>query len=367
MKIAFDFEIFFKQKYGGISIYYSNLIKNLSNFNLETKIFSPIYKNYELKKKSDQNLKILHLERFYQMQKILFKLNILLSNFFLNKWKPNILHHTFYSLVKNFSVPKRVITIHDMIPEIFQDKFYFDPVILKARQEAINKADHIFCVSVATKDDLFALTKVDQKKVSVVYNGPGDFDNFYINKNLNNSSITKPYLLYVGKRNSYKNFINFIKAFSISKRIKNDFMIVCFGSDNFSKFEKSKLIEFNIKIGKDIIHLSDNMENIYALYKNSSALIYPSLHEGFGMPPLEAMKCGCPVIVSDIKPLREVLNNSAEFFDPNNIEDISYKIEKIIFSNFLSKDLIKKGFERSNFFSWKKTTEETFKIYKKII
>ena len=67
------------------------------------------------------------------------------------------------------------------------------------------------------------------------------------------------------------------------------------------------------------------------------------------------------------KRAREVLNNSAEFFDPNNIEDISYKIEKIIFSNFLSKDLIKKGFERSNFFSWKKTTEETFKIYKKII
>jgi glycosyltransferase involved in cell wall biosynthesis len=289
--------------------------------------------------------------------------NIFISNFFLNKWKPDVLHHTFNFLANNFTVPNRVITIHDMIPERFQHR-YTD--IVEARKIAIKKATHIICVSDSTKNDLLELRNVDPKKISVIYNGPGDFDNFYINEKLSCHLINRPYLLYVGKRNFYKNFINFVKAFSISKKIRNNFMIVCFGSDDFSNFEKSKFIEFNIKIGQDIIHLSDNMENIYALYKNTIALIYPSFYEGFGMPPLEAMKSGCPVIVSDIKPLREILKNSAEFFDPNNIEDISYKIEKVIFSNFLSKDLIKKGFERSSSFSWKKTSEETFKIYKRL-
>ena len=101
------------------------------------------------------------------------------------------------------------------------------------------------------------------------------------------------------------------------------------------------------------------------LYRKASAFIFPSIIEGFGLPPLEAMSQGCPVISSNHPGILEAVDNAAETFDPLDIEDIMQKIENVLYDKTYSNALIKKGIERSKLFSWKRCANETLDIYKK--
>lgn len=136
----------------------------------------------------------------------------------------------------------------------------------------------------------------------------------------------------MGKRERYKNFINFIKAFSNSHQLKKDFNIICFGGGPFTKNEKDLFVNYNIS---EIVLNSKNNEDLYLynLYKNAKCLVYPSLHEGFGLPPLEAMSLGCPVISSNHEAILEAVSDAASLFNPLEIDDITRALINTIYSN----------------------------------
>ena len=116
----------------------------------------------------------------------------------------------------------------------------------------------------------------------------------------------------------------------------------------------------------NIIQINGDDNQLLYLYKNASAFIFPSIIEGLGLPPLEAMSQGCPVISSNHSAILEGVGDAAETFDPIQIEDIMQKIEKVLYDKTYTNTLIKKGIERSKLFSWKKCANETLNVYKKI-
>ena len=148
-----------------------------------------------------------------------------------------------------------------------------------------------------------------------------------------------PFILYVGSRSHYKNFDKFIVACSNSKIIKNNIKILAFGGGPFNKNELLKLKELGFN-DNSVKQVSGDDHTLVDLYSKAFCFVYPSLYEGFGLPPLEAMASGCPVVSSNTSSMPEVINGAAEFFNPNNIDDIRFAIEKVINSDERRKELV---------------------------
>tara|TARA_B110000211_G_scaffold232790_1_gene297341 strand:- start:866 stop:1633 length:768 start_codon:yes stop_codon:yes gene_type:complete len=245
-----------------------------------------------------------------------------------------------------------ILTVYDLISE---KKNYKNNRFKK--KELIKKASHIICISNTTKKDLIKFYNVDKKKISVIYLG--------VEKNKKLKSNKKNYILFVGLRDRYKNFINFIIAYSKSNYLIKNYKILCFGSTNFN-LEEIQLIK-KLKIENNVFFKSGNDKILNNLYKNASLFISPSKNEGFGLTPLEAMSFGCPTICSNIGIFKETLKNSCCYINPNNTNDIKQKMENVLRSKKKQKIMIKKGLLKTKKYSWNKCAQETIEIYKRVL
>ena len=296
--------------------------------------------------------------------RILTILNDLITSAFLIFKKPDIVHETYYShyVYKNSS-SKYITTVHDMIWEKFPKFFKYSNLMIKAKKKSIDRSDHIVCVSENTKKDLIDIYSIDEKKISVVY--PGFFSTSKIENKfkVKNRIIKDSYILYVGLRGTYKNFLLFVRSFAKSN-LKKKFKVVCFGGEHPSD-EENQIFEQN-EITDDIIFYSGSDEDLANLYSYAEFLIFPSLYEGFGVPPLEAMYFGCPVICSNSSSLPEVVGDAAITFDPENEIELKDKMELLINSKNLRKNLINNGKKRIEKFSWRNCANKNYEVYAKI-
>lgn len=370
MNIIYDHQIFIDQFYGGPSRYYVKLIEEiLKKENI--KVSAALYVNNYLKQLPAKNISGLNLNKiFYEKipfglrkylnDKLINKINNYYLNIMIKNFKPDLIHRTnFEDYQINLPV---VITIYDLIHEKYSNLYskdnYFRP-----KKKAIERADEIICISKNTLEDLGNYYDIKNKKVSVIHLGCEFGKENQINQNL--KTINNNFLLFVGKRIGYKNFDNFIKAYSLSEKLKKDFFIYCFGGGNFTRQENKMFKELNIQ--NKIKHFAGDDMQLIKMYKSASALIYPSKYEGFGLPILEAMTFGCPVVCSNSSSMPEVGGDAAAYFDPSNIENIKEEIQKTLYSNSLILNLKNKGKKRLNFFSWKKCALETMNVYKKLL
>ena len=172
--------------------------------------------------------------------------------------------------------------------------------------------------------------------------------------------------MYVGSRKGYKNFRIFIESFSRNKELKKNLDIVCFGGGKFNSDEINLLIKNKVSENQ-VYQISDNDEMLCHLYKNASALIYPSKYEGFGLPILEAMANSCPVISSNSSSLPEVYGDAALSFNPNYADELTEQMVKIVQNNEIKNDLVKKGLERKKNFSFRKCAQETRLLYRDLL
>ena len=361
MKICFDNEVFWQQKFSGVaSRYYFNLIKYLHyNKDIDLKVFASIYLNEKIEKLPKKILSGYRLKnRIPYTGKIFEKLNLAICKHQIKKFNPNIIHKTYYSSRLEKLNSKIVLTVFDLWHEKNSDYKYMP------KKNSLNIVDHILCPSNKTKKDLIEIYNVEKEKVTVTYFGIENFTNNKIF--LNYSNLNKKYLLFVGSRGRYKNFTNFIKAFSKSEMLKKDFFIICFGGGSFSSYEKKLFDE--LKISNRIIKSdNDNDETLYNLYLKAYCLVYPSSHEGLGLPPLEAMSLGCPVVSSNHEAILEAVGNAAALFNPFNIDEIKSQLESTLYSKEKIDKLIKNGNLQAKKFSWEKCTNETLEIYKKLV
>ena len=360
MKIIFDYKIFYQQKYGGISNYFYNLSKELSKLNEEIKFISPIHKNNYLNLIKKKNKKGIYIKFLPSLGiKLYESLNHIISNNIINSLKPDIIHETYYSKKNYKNNVKIVCTVYDMINEVFPNYSKKSSEITNMKLETVNRADRIFCISKKTKDDLIKFFNVDDKKIQVTYLS-SSYEGFKYQKI--KKKEFEDCLLFVGSRHGYKNFENFIKAYSNLKFLQNNFRIIFFGGEKPGKYEFDILKKNNVKKNK-ILFYTDNDYDLSYIYSNVLALVYPSLYEGFGIPILEAMSLGCPVVSSDGGALKEIGGEGINYFNPMNIDDISYKIEMTLNSSNSVNKIIDYGLNRSKQFSWKKCAEQTLKVY----
>ena len=190
------------------------------------------------------------------------------------------------------------------------------------------------------------------------------FENIKIKENI--KDYGKPFLLFVGSRGRYKNFNYFAEAFSRSEKLYKDFNIICFGGGEFSEDEIS--LFKRLKIVNSVFKEKNNDDQtLFTLYKKAKCLVYPSTHEGLGLPPIEAMSLGCPTITSNHVAIMEGVGNASAIFDPNNILQIKQVLEKYLYSEDKLKKLIDLGLLQSQKFSWDKCVQETLEVYKKVL
>ncbi len=252
---------------------------------------------------------------------------------------------------------KRVVTIHDVYHLAFKStltvpqKIYAEFMI----KQAVKKSDVIITVSEFSKNEILKYNPVN-KDISVIYNGV-NLDFF---KPLNNVKKEK-YILYVGNVKPNKNLVRALKAFI--KLGLTDFKFIIVGEkENF--ITKDTQVEILAKnLGDKVIftgYVDD--KKLVEIYNKAFLFIFPSIYEGFGVPPLEAMACGTPVVVSNAASLPEICGDAAYYVNPYKIEDIAKGIKTIIENESLRKKLIEKGFERVKFFSWENSAKKTIKI-----
>ncbi len=364
MRIAFDYHAFYLQSYGGISRYFVRLAEHLALLKQEIGIFAPMHRNLYLK---DLPAGIVHgfgVKNYPSRgSSVIQALNYQLSSQLIKNWKPQLVHETFYSY-KGIACGlfPTVVTVYDMIQERFLNNISKNDNASKLKRIVIERADHVICISESTRRDLLNYFGINDKKVSVVYLGVDRISNAYLC--IQPLVVTKrPFLLYVGYREGYKNFFGFISAIASSKKLIMDFDIVAFGGGKFTQFELALLLESGIK-PDNVRQIGGDDTLLGQLYQHASAFVYPSLYEGFGLPPLEAMAHNCPVISSKTSSMPEVIGDAGEFFDPNSIDDIAAAIERVVYSPNRVRDLVKRGQNRINHFSWEQCAKETLDIYR---
>lgn len=367
MKIVYDYEIFTKQKYGGISRYFAKLAEQLHVQDQEVKIVAPIYKNQYLKDLPKGVVSGYGPCEFpRKARKIVRQINRSFSKFQLKRLQPDVVHLTYYAQTihseKNAPV---VITIHDMIHELFPEAFTASDSTSTIKKAAVESADHIICISKSTKKDLMRFLDVAENKISVIHHG---VDALPVSDPDFSPAVTsphKPYILHVGERGGYKNFDGLLHAVAQDSNLKADIQIVAFGSAPFSKSEQELIRNLGF-LDTQVVHISGDDQLLRYYYQHAAAFIFPTRYEGFGMPPLEAMALGCPVISSNTSSMPEVIGNAAEFFDPTQTDDIAQAIKSVVYSTARQKTLRAKGYKRIKLFTWSKCATDTLAAYNKL-
>lgn len=284
-------------------------------------------------------------------------LNRLLDGPSMRWWKPDIVHETYYlRAASGVRGAPLVLTVYDMIHELFSSG---DPTSAMKRQ-AVARADHIICISRSTQRDLVSLFGVDERKTSVTLLGvdpplPGDG---------NGVRSERPFLLFVGGRAGYKNFEGFLKAVAASSLLRREMDIVAFGGGAFTPGEMQAIDALGFS--GQVTYASGDDRLLGDYYRRAAALVYPSLYEGFGLPPLEAMSYDCAVLCSNTSSLPEVVGDAAELFDPKDEMAIANAIEKVVASPSRRDELLEKGRERVREFTWRKCARETLAVYKSV-
>lgn len=363
MKILYDYEIFLIQKYGGATRYFYEIISRLlEKEELGVILYMGYHINkYELEKFKDKYLKFSgkRIKHVPKTKRLSTKIQRPFFESFRKKTVYDIFHRTYFANYQKKKGTKDIITVHDFTHEKFSGVFSRLDKTISAKKQAIENADGIICISNSTKSDLMNLYKIPEEKIKVIYHGNS------LNYNVIEEPIFKtPYLLYVGDRRAYKNFHTVLLAFKNSDFIRNNFSLLCFGGGGFKDTEKSLITEYGLK--EKIFQTEGTDKELSNAYKHASAFIYPSLYEGFGIPLLEAMHYGCPVIASDTSCFPEIAGNAALYFNPDNTEDLIIKTEKVINDNEMRNGLIKHGYEREKLFGWEKCANETLDFYKHI-
>lgn len=365
MKIIYDSQIFATQEFGGISRYFCALASQVNSFSgTEARIVAPVYVNGYLKALGSNIAVGQYVRRLPKAGRIIKTLSATLFEPVVSMMRPDIVHETYYSERPTCGgkMP-RALTVYDMIHERCPDSFAENDPMAHVKACAVQRADHIFCISENTRRDLLDIHRLPEDRVTVTYLG---YDT------LPQTALTAadlvgvaPYLLHVGGRHGYKNFEGLMRAFAASSWLRDNLRLVCFGAAAFSREERELIGTLGL-LESHVIHLGGGDDRLAALYKGAAAFVYPSKYEGFGIPPLEAMSLDCPVICSNTSSIPEVVGAAGEYFNPFDVESIAKAIERVLQSPTRRAELVALGRLRCKLFSWERCAQDTYGVYRRL-
>ncbi len=365
MNIAIDIRSAEGRK-AGKGVYTYNLIKNLIKIDKNNQYF--LYcKNPDENSFNFPNVKLVKVKG----SNIFWHLN---AYFKIRKNKTDIFIAT-SSFIIPFLLPKKIktlLSVHDLVAIKFPSKHLKKAVLIEKLllKSVVKKAYKILAVSQNTKNDLIKLVDTIKNKIEIIYCGVSEnfktFNDYELKLAKNSNIVPDKYFLAVGTIEPRKNYLNLIYAFKLFLEKHPDFKLIVVGNKGW-QYEKVFSEIKRLKLKERVVFPDYLPESgLLNLYNLSSALVFPSFYEGFGIPPLEAMKCSCPVIASNSSSIPEVVGNAGIYIDPNKTKDIAKKMTLIIEDKKLREDLIMKGLKNVNRFTWENSAKKLYEIIKNI-
>ncbi len=340
-----------KQDTLNVSFFYGYFSKNLLQHRNKSNLrnfFKSLFTTNQLIKKSAQKI-------------LTFSNKIFTSKYDLY-WEPNFIP------LNNLKARKTVTSVHDFSFILYKEyhpkerieyfeKYFFNNIV---------RSDMIITGSEFSKKEILERLDFQENQVRVIYHGI-DHHLFKIQNDPKvDLDLPKKFILSVGSIEPRKNLIGLIKAYNqLSKEIKEEYHLVLVGFKGWNNKEIMEIINQNKEYIHYLGYISDKeLVNVYNL---ASLFVYPSFYEGFGLPVLEAMACGTPVITSNVSSLPEVGGDAAVYCDPYYINDIKNKIKLVLSDEILQRYMVEKGLKRAKLFSWEKTAQEHIKVFEEVL
>lgn len=288
--------------------------------------------------------------------------------------KSNVKHITSQDLafiMNYFDFNKTIITCHDVIPWVYEKEH---PYLWKKNADGILKADRLITVSNYSKKDIVKTLGFPEENIRII---PPAIDHsvYYKKFSVNNGILAKyglsgddKILLYVGSERPRKNIPRLLESVRYLKtRIENVKLVKVGNAQMPGARQELISLAKNLGIDSDILFLDQVSESeLVDFYNIADVFIFPSLYEGFGMPPLEAMACGCPVITSNVTSLPEVVGNAALTIEPTNIEDMANAMYRVLTEENLKEELVQNGYNRAKEFTWENSAQKLLHLYGEI-
>jgi glycosyltransferase involved in cell wall biosynthesis len=370
MEIVVDGIIFQNQHHGGVSRIYSQILPRMCE--LEDEISIHLLTSGRLGQPLPVHPKIFHRRLFpfddllrprRYWEPLLPYMRGSIQRLAVGTGKNKIWHSSYYTMPTYWQGPV-VLTVLDMIHERYQhlfDKPAYDR-FRDWKHKCIQAADAVICISDTTKQDIHELYRIDDRKLFVAPLAHAEIfrllDDDEIPPGLNEK---RPFILYIGARAHYKNFHVLIKAYSNWQR-QRDIDLVVVGKP-FSTQEKEFIRDLGIPFNRiKQLSMIDDLK-LCALYNRATLFVYPSLYEGFGIPLLEAMACGCRIVASGIASTIEVAGDVPYYFTAGDDASLLQALNSAIFdSDFAPRRQL--GIERAKAYSWWKTAEQILELYR---
>jgi len=380
MRILLDSQAFTMQTHGGISRCFVELYKNLPK-DIDARISVYESDNVYIKELVNVNPKGYFFEHFICRYRFpgKWRLHVWTDRFRRHKYYPeynnnrtieelqkgdfDIFHPTFFN---DYFLPYLhgkpfVLTIHDMIPELYPQYFRQDDFQIVMKRKLAPLANAIITVSENTKNDIIKLLGIHEEKIHVIYHGCS-----LSTPKKTERLLSFPYILFVGNRFGYKNFFPFVKSITPVLKRHQGLYVVCTGNPFHDK-ERAFLEKMGIK--ERFIHQwVTNDKDLFSLYHYAICFIYPSEYEGFGIPILEAYQADCPVMLNRKSCFPEIAGDAAIYFnmDATN-NDLGEHLEKFLAMDKEEKDhLLEKQRQRLTHFSWEKSAKQLAQVYESL-
>jgi glycosyltransferase involved in cell wall biosynthesis len=287
----------------------------------------------------------------------------------------DIYHPTLYRALPWVRRRRVVVTHHDCIHERFPQLFPNAASIVASKRRLFAQADAILCVSASSQRDLLHFYDVAEAKTHVVHHGfapltlipPWPSPSGLNQGGLDQSGVetSAPYLLYVGSRAIYKNFGLLLEAFSRSG-LTGGYRLLAVGGGAFSSQEEEQIASLQLTGSITLIPRADDA-TLARAYRNAALFVYPSMYEGFGFPPLEAMSLGCPVLVNRTSSLPEVCGDAAFYFDSGDKEELAQRLQTVLADKPGVANKRKLGEQRVKLYDWRQCAHDTLAIYRKVV
>jgi glycosyltransferase involved in cell wall biosynthesis len=361
VRLAFDEQIFAAQQYGGISRLFAELSKQfLREGSLDVELLpldAPVVNRYLLDepylrdqlKVSDAGSTMAALARYFVRMR--------------PRTNVDVIHNTFYLPHGLAGYPKarRVVTVHDMIPELLpKSRRRLDFITLKKRY--VMSADHVICVSEATRNDMLRVYGDIKAPISVVHHG---VDPIFRPGDPRVAGLPDRYLLFVGNRGQYKDANVLLNAFAAVPEKADGVALVFTGGGLFTRAERMHHQELGIADRVMQVSLKDT--SMSGAYGNALMCVFPSRFEGFGLPALEAMACGTPAVLAHGSSLPEVGGDAAKYFTPGDAQDLSGAIEGLLSDEQERNRMRIAGISRAQGFTWGAAAAKTAGIYQSLV
>ena len=362
MNILFDGQVFVHQRTGGVSRYFANLLSGLNDVpDCTARVLAPLHRNEHLRLGNRRHVYGIPIPSVWDGAALCWYALRGLSPALSRMLPADIVHETYFS-PRPFVISRspRVTTMYDMIHEITEPGHF----TTAHKRATLARCDHVVCISDNTRKDLCEIFDFPPERTTTVHLGYQDFSGS-IAAGRPAELQGAPYFLYVGQRAGYKNFAGLVRAFAAAPGLAREFRILCFGGGPLTQDERG--LAAGLGLGDHHIQQSGGSDAMLgAAYAHAVALVYPSLYEGFGLPPLEAMSAGCPVLCSNTSSLPEVVGDAALMFDPKSVEAIRDAMARVAQSAELRRDLAERGHRRRRLFTWQRCTAETLDVYRRL-